>query len=85
MSAYGFMFFQDRSIGTSVVDTQTAYNTYAMGAEALVKGISQEGKVYFHQPDSMADRRREVGWYEVSEYALLNQSNLIIGKTVASA
>lgn len=84
-SAYGFMFMQDRNIGTSVVDTQTAYNNYAMGAEALVKGISQEGKVYFHQPDSMADRRREVGWYEVSEYALLNPSNLFIGKTVASA
>ena len=85
MAAYGFMFMQDRNIATSVVDTQTAYNNYAMGAEALVKGISQEGKVYFHQPDSFADRQRKVGWYEVSEYALLNPSNLFIGKTVSAS
>lgn len=84
MAAYGFMFFQDRNIGTSVVDTQTAYNNYAMGAEALVKGISQEGAVYFHNPDSFAGRKRECGWYEVSEYALLNQTNLFIGKTVSA-
>lgn len=85
MSAYGFMLMQDRNIGTSVVDTQTAYNNYAMGAEALVKGISQEGKVYFHEPDSFAGRQRKVGWYEVSEYALLNPSNLFIGKTVSAS
>lgn len=85
MAAYGFMFMQDRNIATSVVDTQTAYNNYAMGAEALVKGVSRPGAVEYHDPDSFANRRREVGWYEVSEYALFNQTNLFIGKTVASA
>lgn len=67
--------------GAGTVDL---YNSYFFGANALGKATSKPGSVVLTGPFDKLQRFYNIGWYEVSQTAILDQSAVWLGKSASS-
>jgi N4-gp56 family major capsid protein len=72
--------YADQS-GAGTVDL---YNSYFFGGNALGKATSKPGSVVLTGPFDKLQRFYNIGWYEVSKMAILDQSAVWLGKSASS-
>lgn len=71
----------DADAGAGAVDV---YSSYALGFNALGKGVSQAGGMVATGPFDKLNRFVNLGWYEVSKYAIVEAEALWTIKTASS-
>jgi N4-gp56 family major capsid protein len=72
--------FADQT-GAGLVDL---YNSYFLGANALGKATSKPGSIVLTGPFDKLARFANVGWYEVSQTQILDQTSIWLGKSASS-
>jgi hypothetical protein len=72
--------FADQT-GAGTVDL---YNSYFLGANALGKATSRPGSIVLSGPFDKLNRFFNLGWYEVSQTAILDNTGLWVGQSASS-
>lgn len=67
--------------GAGTVDI---YNSYFFGFNALGKATSQTGRMVATGPFDKLNRFVNLGWYEVSQYKIIDQDAVFVGKSASS-
>lgn len=72
--------FADQA-GAGTVDL---YNSYFFGFNALGKATSQTGRMVATGPFDKLNRFVNLGWYEVSQYKIIDQDAVFVGQSASS-
>jgi len=72
--------FADQT-GAGLVDI---YNSYFMGFNGLGKATSQTGRLVITGPFDKLSRFVNLGWYEVSQYKIIDQDAVWVGRSASS-